>query len=711
MKDSQQEQPPELLQEGHTVWRSVRAERAAVLIDAAEYYGALRSAMLAARHSIVVVGWDIDSRTPLVGTAGAAEDGEPRTLLPFLEALVRKTPTLDIRLLLWDYTVLFALDREPPPSLNLRWRTPKQIRVALDDCLPLGACHHQKLVVIDGALGFCGGMDLTVKRWDTSEHRVDHPARRTPDEQLYPPVHDVQMLVDGEAGRCLAEISLKRWEDATGETFSIDPARDFWPAGVVPFCEKVRVGIARTLPGSGDQDPATEVLELHLASIRSARQFIYIENQYLTSEAIANALTQRLREVPGLELVLVTPQEPEGWLEKSTMGAGQQRVMQQLLSGDFSSRVRFFYPSVKSVPVMVHAKLMIIDDVLLRVGSSNLNNRSMGVDTECDLVVMASTAEHRKGIRSVLHRLLGEHLGMTVDEVAEQLGVSDSIIDLAEAARGRGGTRNLVPLKVTGKPHALDEALILVADPEQPIHPTQFIGDMFGANPGQRSAFGRIVRLAGVATLLFALVLAWNFTPLAELADPDALVNSLEGLRGHWWIYPAILGLYLLGAVVLFPVTVLIAGTGLLLGPLTGWLWAMIGAMASAWIGYAVGHWLGRASIQHISAGAVHAVTATLRKRGVITVAALRMVPVAPFTVVNMTIGAAGVGARDYFAGTFLGMLPGTFILTMLGDRLGEAWRDPDPANILLFGLVIFAWLLLAFLLQRLVSRLSRRES
>jgi phospholipase D1/2 len=667
--------------------------------------------MASARHSIIVLGWDIDSRTPLVGRSGKPDDGAPANLLPFLETLVQRQPNLDIRLLLWDYTLLYALDREPLPSLNLRWRTPRQVKVVLDNCLPLAASHHQKLVVIDGNLAFCGGIDLTARRWDTPEHRPVHPGRVDADNNPYPPVHDVQMLVDGDAAKRLSELSMERWRMAGGEKFAIPDSEADWPAQVVPDCEDVDVGIARTLPETAQRAAVSEVLELYLATIRAAQRYIYIENQYLTSDEVADAIATRLREMPELELLVITPHAPEGWLEKRTMGAGQQRIMRELLRQDFSDRVRFLYPSVgcdKPVPVMVHAKLMIVDDALLRAGSSNLNNRSMGVDTECDVIVSAATEEHRKGIRSVLYRLLAEHLGVSVEEVAAAFKEKRSIIEVANSL-GKD-ERRLLPVKLKGKQNAFHETLIRVADPEAPLRPTEFIGDMFGADQTKGTALTRILRLAAVAVVLFGLVLAWNYTPLAELAEPQALATALDSVRGRWWIYPAILALYIAGGLVLFPVTVLIAVTGMLLGPLAGWLWAVIGSMASAWVGYAAGLWLGGSSIQQISGRAFRAVSRALRDQGIVAVAALRMVPIAPFTVVNMAMGAAGIGSRIYLVGTLLGMLPGTFILTMLGDRLREAWRDPEPGNILLFALVIGTWLGLAFVLQRFVSRLRRRR-
>jgi len=703
-----------VLEAGRTVWKIARADRVAVLVDAADYFAALRSAMAVARKSIVVLGWDIDSRTPLVGRSGIADDGAPATLLPFVEALVRKRPDLDVRLLLWDYTLLYALDREPLPSLNLKWRTPPQVKVELDSCLPLGACHHQKLVVVDGRLAFCGGLDLTTRRWDTAEHRPDHPVRLDPDGKPYPPFHDVQMLVDGEAARRLAEVSARRWRQATGEELlPVDAAVEgtaYWPEHVVPDCEAVEVGIARTLPATEESPGVPEVLELYLATIRAAERYIYIENQYLTSEVVTDALLCRLHEVPELELLVVTPRAPEGWLEKRTMGAGQQRLMQKLTHGNFGERVRFLYPWAgpdKNCAVLVHAKLMIVDDTWLRVGSSNLNNRSMGVDTECDLIVRAVAEEHRKGIRSVLHRLLGEHLGLGIEQVAARLAQAGSLVKLTSTRWS--DERGLAPLKVQEQNQALARTLNLVADPEAPLQPAEFVGDMFGAASAERFAISRVLKLTSVSAALLLFLLAWSHTPLAEFADPEAIVQMLYDVRGEWWIYPAILAGFVVGGLILAPVTVLIAVTGLLLGPWSGWFTAMLGSMVSGWIGHAAGRWFGGSSVQHLSGRAFRAVSRALKNRGIVAVAALRMVPVAPYTVVNMAMGAAGVPSRTFLAGTFIGLLPGTFVLTMLGDRMREVWRDPEPVNVVLVVLVIVLWLGLAFALQQLVTLLRNR--
>src|SRR5690606_5379686 len=105
-----------------------------------------------------IAGWDIDSRTRLVGPTCEADDDLPIPLAGFLTALVQRRPELSIRILLWNYSLVYAAEREPMPNLALGWGTPPQVEFCLDDVLPVAASHHQKLVVIDDAVAFCGGL-------------------------------------------------------------------------------------------------------------------------------------------------------------------------------------------------------------------------------------------------------------------------------------------------------------------------------------------------------------------------------------------------------------------------------------------------------------------------------------------------------------------------------------------------------------------------
>src|SRR5204863_3831508 len=164
---------------------------------------------------------------------------------------------------------------------------------------PFGASHHQKIVVIDDALAFAGGLDLTIRRWDTPAHHAHDPRRVDPTGRPYPPAHDIQMMVDGEAAAALGELARTRWHVATGRTPPAPlPATargtDLWPEATAPDARDAPVGIARTMPAFRDEPAVQEVVAFATQSIASARRFIYIENQYLTSASVGAALARRL---------------------------------------------------------------------------------------------------------------------------------------------------------------------------------------------------------------------------------------------------------------------------------------------------------------------------------------------------------------------------------------------------------------------------------
>ena len=175
---------------------------------------------------------------------------------------------------------------------------------------------------------------------------------------------------------------------AAGRSFT----DDLWPADLTPDLTDVDVAIARTLPDSETQPAIRECEALFLDSIAAAKRTIYIESQYFTNDTLGAALAARLREPDGPEILVVTPQECHGWLERNTMGAFRDAVFRQLIAADAHRRLRIVYPAAsraQNVPIFVHSKVMIVDDELVRIGSANFSRRSMGVDTECDLAVDA----------------------------------------------------------------------------------------------------------------------------------------------------------------------------------------------------------------------------------------------------------------------------------------------------------------------------------
>lgn len=460
-----------LLVPGETCWRVARADRLAVLIDAADYFRAAKCAILQARHSVILVGWDFDARIALE-PQGQTLDG-PNRVGAFLDWAAKRRGALRIGILKWDLGLLQSLGRGETPAYFLRWLFGRRVRMKLDGAHPPTAAHHQKLLVVDDALAFCGGIDMTVGRWDTPEHAEDAPARRTPGGKPSDPWHDATTCADGPLAQALGELARERWKRATGEDWPAAPGEGpEWPEGLEPLLRQVEVGIARTMAAYGDEPQVSEIETLTLRLIATARHSLYIESQYFASRRVAEAMVARLREPEGPEILLVNPESADGWLEQATMDAARVRLAHLVRAADRHGRFRILHPvNEAGTPIYVHAKVMIMDDRVLKIGSANLNNRSMGHDTECDLVVDATMAadpgETRQAILGLRNRLLAEHLGCAPEAVAAAVGEHGSLIGAVEALASEG--RRLVPLPLR-ELSATEETLAEsdLVDPERP---------------------------------------------------------------------------------------------------------------------------------------------------------------------------------------------------------------------------------------------------
>jgi phospholipase D1/2 len=678
--------------EQQNCWRVERAQRVACLIDGEQYFAALRGAMLQARQSIFMVGWDLHSELQLV--RDDTDDGYPHTLRELLDTLAGETPGLNIYILNWDFAMVYAMEREFFPSYKLQWRSHERVHFCLDGEHPVGGSQHQKLVVIDDRVAFSGGMDLSKWRWDSREHRPQDPRRVDPDGDPYPPFHDVQMAVDGAAAAALGELARQRWTHACDESLEAASAdSDPWPPAVRPDFEDVDIAIARTLPEHRQRPQIREIEQLYLDSIAAARRFIYIENQYLSSHRIGDALAERLREQGGPEIVVVMPRETGGWLEQHTMDVLRARLMQRLREADTEGRLRVFYPRVSASPevsVMVHAKVMIVDDELLRIASSNLSNRSMGLDSECDLALCCEAGSARqRTITAVRHSLLAEHLGIPASEFAAAEADSGSLVEAVE--RLRGGVRTLVPLATEVSPEV--DALVpdsAVIDPEKPVEPQELLDYVLGASRQTRRASRYGARLALLLAALLGVAALWRFTPLADWLDIDRLEAMARWVEQSPLTPLLVVGAYVAGGLLVVPVSLLIIATISVFGPWWGALYSLVGSEIAAVVTFLVGHMLGRRTVARLAGSQANRLSRALARGGVITIITLRIVPVAPFSIINVIAGVSGIRLRDFAIGNLLGMLPGIAAFAFFADRLVASLRAPDlPGFTVLLASVI----------------------
>jgi len=669
-----------ILVEGATCWRIPTASRATPLIDGAAYFDALRAALDAARERVFIIGWDIRSDITL------DPEGSHRPLADHLRDLVRRRRGLRVHILVWDWVLLYSLDRQLFPQYRFERAFEPRLRMVMDGNHPPGGCHHEKLVVVDGGLAFCGGIDLTKGRWDRPAHRASEPARGTDGDAPLPPFHDLMLMVEGEAAASLDELARERWRRATG--MRLDPpgrqGPSPWPDGMPAWFEHVPVAIARTRPAWGRQVAVREIEALIHEAIRAAQRTIYIESQYFTVDSIGKAIEDQLAAERGPEVVIIGPDRCEGFVETAVMDVGRARLVDRLRTADRHGRARIVCATVEDdgqrAPINVHAKLLIVDDRLLMIGSANFANRSMGLDTECDLAIEADEPSRARAVARTRTALLAEHLGVsgaTLEQTVEDRGSLVAAIDALN-----GGPRRLERLEIRSLelPEELEEGAAL-ADPGEPI--TSRLIEERLVPPSRRRRLARILaRSALTVAGLGALALLLRSGMTGEGGSIGALLQTVEAYRYHPLGLLVAIAVFVAGSLAFVPVNLMIAATAAAFGPVSGLVCALAGSFAAAAALFALGRGLGRDLLRRLAGRRMNAVNRRLAQHGVMAVVMLRVVPIAPFSVVNLIAGSSEVRGRDFLLGTLLGMTPGIVVMTIFGDRLGAWLRNPDVENL-----------------------------
>ncbi|HEY0683989.1 MAG TPA: VTT domain-containing protein [Steroidobacter sp.] len=717
-----------LFQPGRNCWRVEKAQRAAFMIDGDAYFTAFVDAARKAKRSILITGWDFHSRTRLLCRDPSDCELE---LGDFLNGLVRRNRHLHIHILIWDYPVIFGLDREWAPFYGLGWQPHRRVHFRYDNTHPTGGSHHQKIVVVDDAVAFNGGIDLTFRRWDTNEHSPTNEHRQVKGT-AYPPFHDLMMAVEGDAARSLGDLVRERWRKATGEVIRPPAAQrrmfrrkaaaeemktSRWPQSLAANVSDVHVGISRTEPAVNGSEGVREIEALYLDMIASAKNSIYIENQYFTADKVGDALAARLAEPDGPEVVVVLRELSHGWLEELTMQTLRTRLVQKLRDADRYNRFRALYPFIAGLKegtcIDVHSKMMVIDDDIVRIGSANLANRSMGLDTECDLTIEARGREDvQQQIRELRSLLLAEHLGFEVKQVEQAVAAAGNLRDAIEHLQRED--RTLRPLSEAPPVSETLMNVISVADPERPVelsdlalifsprapepsmaeqHGGAFVTDKSGFTDATPVPTGPSWgKLAVIAAGLIALTALWQFTPLAEYLDGNRITGWARDVGKTWWVPVLTLLAYTPASYVMFPRPLITLFAVIAYGPIWGFIIAMSGIQVAAWTTYVAGKRLEPGTVRRMAGAKLDQILQVLRRRGLLAMTALRLVPLAPFAVEGVVAGAIRMRMWEFLLGTAIGILPGTLTSTVFGDQL-SAWLD-DPARINYWAIALVLFLL-----------------
>jgi phosphatidylserine/phosphatidylglycerophosphate/cardiolipin synthase-like enzyme len=358
-----------------------------VHIDGASALPAIAAAVRGARSFVHVAGWTL--------SPDFAMERAPATVT-LRELLAEAATRVDVRVLVWAGAPAPVIHPSRAEAKRLMDRLARgtSIRTGLDKKNRPMHCHHEKLVIVDGTLAFVGGIDLT----DLSGDRFDGAPHHKSTKLGW---HDVAASLAGPSVADVAAHFAMRWTATTGESLPKTP--------VPPRAGSSRVQIIRTVPEKtyarlpkGD----FTILEAYVGAIRQAKRLIYLENQFLWSTEIVAALEEKLLRPPTKEfrLVLVLPRRPNSGKDDTR---GQLSILKAADQHD-----RLLFGTVGTVGregpgIYVHAKVGIIDDEWLTVGSANLNEHSLFNDTEVNLVTDDATLA-----RSVRERLWSEHLAL-----------------------------------------------------------------------------------------------------------------------------------------------------------------------------------------------------------------------------------------------------------------------------------------------------------
>jgi phosphatidylserine/phosphatidylglycerophosphate/cardiolipin synthase-like enzyme len=367
-----------------------------VLVDGAAALPRIAEALRGARSHVHITGWHLASHFELV------RGEEPLAIGPLLAELAER---IDVRVMVWagSPVPLFHPTRKEVAAEVARLTRDTRIQAYMDPREHPVHCHHEKTIVVDDRIAFVNGIDLTDQagdRFDTS----GHAARRKLGW------HDVGVRIEGPAVADVAAHFRMRWREVAHETLP-EPATP-GPAGssTVQVVRTVAEDMYDAVP-KGD----FRILEAYVRALRSAREVVYLENQFLWSPEVVEILVDKLKRPPteDFRLVVLLPAKANNGQDDTR---GQLAV---LADADDHGNPHFLAATIRSLsgtradPLYVHAKVGVVDDRWLTIGSANLNAHSLLNDTEMNVVT-----DDAELARATRERLWAEHLEVEVDEIA-----------------------------------------------------------------------------------------------------------------------------------------------------------------------------------------------------------------------------------------------------------------------------------------------------
>jgi uncharacterized membrane protein YdjX (TVP38/TMEM64 family) len=215
-------------------------------------------------------------------------------------------------------------------------------------------------------------------------------------------------------------------------------------------------------------------------------------------------------------------------------------------------------------------------------------------------------------------------------------------------------------------------------------------------------------KIATVALAILLLALVWGFTPIARLANPEAVAGAMAVISASPWRFAIVLGCYLGAGLVVFPMVLLIIACAAVFGPTMGLVYSSTGLLASAALNYAIGMWLGRGVLLNRLGPRFDAMRSALMRRGLITTAVVRTIPGSPFALISVAAGASDIRFLDYLIGTAIGITVPVGLLTVATEQTSRLLTEPSAIHLALLVTVLTLWIAVAFGAQVVLERIAK---
>ncbi len=675
-------------------WKKSNVDFYDLHINGKSYFESLYQSILLAQDQICILGWDIDFRIQLI-------EREDKSLQPYqdkrclgglLSYVAHKNKDLKIYLLIWNHPFFYSSDSELFSQVKAKYWLPNNVYFLRDDVHPISGCHHEKLVVVDQKVAYVGGIDLTSGRWDEFGNPAESFGREDVSIGSYLPFRDFMLQISGDASVYLARYFGHRWKRCALNRDPVYKSKPYFSQEKKH--QNLTFYIARSRPRYRLYPKVKEGIKLHLELIKRAKNFIYIENQYLTNNKIVSSLIRQCKKNPKLQVTIVLPLVLQGALEKRSMQRKFRKIIRDLKREDRKlDNLCLFYPirtkdDGSVIPVYVHSKMMIVDDFYLKVGSSNLNERSMGLDTELDVVV---EFEKQNGVSDLKNKILSSLLQVDELEIKKELLEYGHINALLTLKYLNVSIKKFV---IDGEPGEtfLDKIIrSLSLDQNRPHEMEELLEELFKHSQLTwiKKVFVNIFFLIVLSAITYVIVFYSRFL-MSYFPFSEQILTYLNFHDLNWIFGLGVFVLYILLGSVFFPLNVFILINATVFPPIAAFVFSFLGALLVSIFGFWYGKRFGLSYIRKHFPLRTKKILGFVKKKGVLPVFLLRLIPLLPYPMTNFLLGAINYDFFHYFKATALGVIPGIIVFVVLQRTLLDLIIFPDSNRFILFIVIIF---------------------